>query len=501
MVTDKQVRRLKNMLSEGKRLCASALKTEMDEKTARKYRDIGKLPSELNKEHTWRTRLDPFENDWNEIKQMLETEPKLEALTIFQHLQRRIPGEYQDGQLRTLQRRIKRWRAAEGPPKEVMFPQEHYHGRLSQSDFTHMDDLGITIGKQSFKHLLYHFIMTKSNWETVNICFSESFESLSDGFQCAVWELGGVPERHQTDSLSTAVNKDGNPEEFTKRYAALMDHYGVEPMRINVRKPNENGDVEQSHFRFKKSVDQELMLRGSRDFESREDYEQFLRKMLKRRNSGRKVQIKIEKMALNRLPERKIDNFKAVEKKVSRNATIRIDHNTYSLNSSLIGEKVKVKVFAEHLEVMYAQKLAHKIPRLRGEGKHKIQYRHIIDSLLRKPGAFENYKYKQDMFPTTRFRMVYDGLLKKRTIRKAAKEYLSILNLAAKEGEGLVDDAIRILIHTNTRIIDSTAVKEMFMTLKGANRPRNPEIFIRKVNPGIYNELFIDQEASWITLN
>ena len=97
--------------------------------------------------------------------------------------------------------------------------------------------------------------------------------------------------------------------------------------------------------------------------------------------------------------------------------------------------------------------------------------------------------------------MVYDGLLKKRTIRKAAKEYLSILNLAAKEGEGLVDDAIRILIHTNTRIIDSTAVKEMFMTLKGANRPRNPEIFIRKVNPGIYNELFIDQEASWITLN
>lgn len=501
MVTDNQARRLKKMLSEGNKLNTSALKTGMDEKTARKYRDKGRFPSELKKEHTWRTRIDPFEKDWEKIKQMISTEPGLEALTIFEYLQRETSGEYQDGQLRTLQRKIKRWRATEGPPKDVMFPQEHYPGRLSQSDFTHMNDLGITIGKQPFDHLLYHFIMTKSNWETVNICFSESFESLSDGFQCAVWELGGVPELHQTDSLSTAVNKDGNPEEFTQRYAALMDHYRVKPMRINVRKANENGDVEQSHFRFKKSVDQELMLRGSRNFASREDYEQFLRKMLKRRNSGRKVQIEIEQKTLRALPERKIDSFKLVEKPVSRNATIQIDHNIYSLNSNLIGEKVKVKVFAEHLEVMYAQKLVEKIPRLRGAGKHKIQYRHIIDGLLRKPGAFENYKYKQDMFPTTRFRMVYDGLSKARTPRGAAKEYLSILNLAAKESECLVDDAIRILLHTGTQIVDSTAVKDMYLALKEGNLPRNPEVFIQKVNPGIYNELFTNQEASWILLN
>lgn len=501
MVTDNQARRLKKMLSEGNNLSISAAKAGMDEKTARKYRETGKLPSELKKEHTWRTRIDPFEKDWEEIREMITTEPGLEALTIFQYLQREAKGDYQDGQLRTLQRRIKRWRATEGPPKEVMFPQEHHPGRLSQSDFTHMNDLGITIGKQPFDHLLYHFIMTKSNWETVSICFSESFESLSDGFQSAVWELGGVPERHQTDSLSTAVNKEGNPEEFTKRYSALMDHYRVKPMRINVRKPNENGDVEQSHFRFKKSVDQELMLRGSRDFESRDDYEVFLRKMLRRRNSGRKVQIEIEKKVLKALPDRKLDSFKKIEKSVSRNSTILIDHNIYSVNSRLIGEKVKVKVFAEYLEVIYAQKLAHKIPRLRGAGKHKIQYRHIIDSLIRKPGAFENYKYKQDMFPTTRFRMVYDGLLKARTTRRAAKEYLSILNLAAKESESLVDDAIRILMHTDTRIINSAAVKDMFRALKEENLPRKPEIHIQKVNPGIYNELFSNQEAAWISLN
>lgn len=501
MVTDKQARRLKKMLSEGKKLSLSAAKAGMDEKTARKYRDTGKLPSEMKKEHTWRTRVDPFEKDWEKIKEMISTEHRLEALTIFRYLQREDPGFYQDGQLRTLQRRIKRWRAAEGPPKEVMFPQKHNPGRLSQSDFTHMNDLGITIGKQSFNHLLYHFIMTKSNWETVSICFSESFESLSDGFQHAVWELGCVPERHQTDSLSTAVNKDGNPEEFTKRYKNLMDHYRVKPMRINVRKANENGDVEQSHYRFKKEVDQELMLRGSRDFECRDDYEQFLKKMLHRRNSGRKVQIDIERKVMGPLPDKKIDSFKVLEKSVTRNSTIHVDHNIYSVNSRLIGEKVKVKVFAEYLEVIYAQKLAHKIPRLRGDGKHKIQYRHIIDSLIRKPGAFENYKYKQDLFPTTRYRMAYDGLLKTKTTRRAAKEYLFILNLAAKESESLVDDAIRILLGTGTQIIDSTAVKEMFLALREDKLPKKPEVHIQKVNVALYDELYSTKGAAWISLN
>jgi hypothetical protein len=501
MVTDHQVRRLKKMLSEGKKLSTSALKAEMDEKTARKYRDTGDLPSELKVDHTWRTRVDPFEDAWGEVTEMLSTEPRLEALTIFQDLQRKYPGKYQDGQLRTLQRGIKRWRATEGPPKAVMFPQEHHYGRLSQSDFTNMGNLGVTINKQSFDHLVYHFVLTKSNWETGSICFSECFESLSDGFQRAVWELGGVPHYHQTDCLSTAVHKDGNPEEFTRRYTALMDHYRLKPMRTNPGEPHENGDVEQSHFRFKNAVDQELMLRGSRDFASREEYERFLRKIFKQRNSGRRKQFEIERATLRPLPEKKIDSFKEVQKSVSGNSTILIDHNTYSVASRLIGEKVKVKVYAEHLEVRYAQKLVEEIPRLRGEGKHKIQYRHIIDSLLRKPGAFENYKYKQDMFPTTRFRMVYDGLLKTRTARNAAKEYLLVLALAAKESESLVDEAIRIILHTDSQIIDSTAVKKVFEGLKSDNQPRRLKIHIQKADPGIYDQLFTNQEASWITLS
>src|SRR5690606_15796915 len=142
----------------------------------------------------------------------------LEAKTLFEDLQRRYPAQFQDGQLRTLQRRVKQWRALEGPPKEVFFPQEHHPGELCQSDFTHMTALGVTIGGQRFEHLIYHFVLTYSNWETGTICFSESFESLSEGLQRALWQLGGVPKAHRTDRLSAAVHKDLSPEVFTDRY-------------------------------------------------------------------------------------------------------------------------------------------------------------------------------------------------------------------------------------------------------------------------------------------
>ena len=183
--------------------------------------------------------------------------------------------------------------------------------------------------------------------------------------------------------------------------------------------------------------------------------------------------------------------------------TILINHNIYSVDSRLIKEKVKVRVFSEHIEVWYAQKMVHKIPRLRGEGKHNIQYRHIIDSLLRKPGAFENYKYKEDMFPTTRFRIVYDVLLKNKTSRKAAKEYLSILNLAAKESESLVDEAIRILLQDkDTRIIDFESVRDVYETLKRENKPRRIDIQVQEVNLKLYDLLFKSKEKEeWITVN
>ena len=219
MITDNQARKLMKYIQEKRSLAVAAIKSGMDEKTARKYRDIGKLPSELKAEQTraWRTRENPFRDVWELVKSFLDNNSGLDAKTLFEHLQRQYPGRFSDGQLRTFQRKVKHWRATEGPAREVFFSQVHKPGKLSQSDFTHMGKLGITIGGVPFDHMIYHFVLTYSNWETGMICFSESFESLSDGLQQALWKLGGVPEAHQTDRLSTAVNKTGNPEEFTQR--------------------------------------------------------------------------------------------------------------------------------------------------------------------------------------------------------------------------------------------------------------------------------------------
>ena len=446
MVTDQQVRRLFKLNQVEKYFGIAAMKAGMDEKTARKYRRTGKLPNELKQQHAWRTREDPFEDAWDNIKSMLESNPGLEAKTIFEYLQRRCPGEFADGQLRTLQRRIKIWRAVEGPSKEVFFSQIHRPGELGQSDFTHMNKLGVTISGIPFDHMIYHFVLTYSNWEAGTICFSESFESLSQGLQNALWELGGVPEKHRTDCLTTAVNKADHPEEFTRRYQDLVDHYGITACKTNPNSPNENGDVEQRNYRFKKAVDQALLLRENRNFDDRTSYEEFLHKLFMQLNAGRNKRFMEEQAVLHRLPKLRIDSCKRLEMKVGPSSTIRANHNVYSVESRLIGENIQVRLYMERLEIWYAQKKIDVLPRLRGEGKHKINYRHIIDSLIRKPGAFQNYRYRDAMFPTSRFRIAYDILKKRYTEKSAAKRYLNILNMAAKESEIAVDNALRVFI-------------------------------------------------------
>lgn len=179
-------------------LWKAASKAGMSEKTARKYLR-GDLPSQRKGNRAWRTRQDPFDDVWKEVEEFLTGDANFEAKTLFEHLQREYPGRFQDGQLRTLQRRIKIWRALRGPAKEVFFEQDHHPGELSQSDFTHMSGLGIRIDGQAFPHLLFHYVLTYSNWETATICYGESYESLSQGVQNALWELGGVPQAHQTD--------------------------------------------------------------------------------------------------------------------------------------------------------------------------------------------------------------------------------------------------------------------------------------------------------------
>lgn len=344
MTQDGQVRKLFCLLSQGVSLRLASLKTGMDEKTARKYRKAERMPSELSARHDWRTRSDRFSTVWELVEKQLQENPGLQAKALFAWLQGEYPGQFQNGQLRTFQRGVHRWRATQGPEQEVFFSQVHEPGRLCASDFTHMTSLEVTVMGQRFDHMAFHFVLTYSNWEWANVCFSESFESLSEGLQGAVWALGGVPIRHRTDRLSAAVNNLSETKEFTSRYQGLVDHYGLEKERIQARQANENGDVESSHRHFKEAVNQALMLRGSRDFESREGYSTFLKDLLRQRNLGRETRTQSERVKLRPLPVRRYESWRRVRVRVGVGSTLKVDRNTYSVPSRLIGEFVDVRL-------------------------------------------------------------------------------------------------------------------------------------------------------------
>jgi hypothetical protein len=491
MVTDEQVKRLWKMLSSGKTLVQSADKASMDEKTARKFRQLGQLPSEVAPERSWRTREDPFAEIWPEVHAQLKEAPGLEAKSLFAWLQTKYPEKFDDSQLRSFQRGVKRWRATAGPAKEVFFSQVHHPGRLCASDFTHMESLAVTIGGQSFDHLLYHFVLTYSNWESVTICFSESFESLSEGIQNAVWELGGVPARHRTDRMSLAVNNGSDMKEFTERYRGLLGYYEMEMEKIQPREPNENGDVEQSHRRLKEAVEQALLLRGSRDFESREAYLRFLQELVAVRNAGRRKRLDEELPLLRPLPGRRRESYKRVSVRVGTGSLIRVDRNIYSVPSRLIGEWVEARLYVEHVEVWYAQKEMERFPRLRGRKKHAINYRHIIDWLVRKPGAFENYVYREELFPTSRFRMAYDALREAQP-KRGHKEYLGILYLAARQSETAVDEALRTLLDRD-RPITQAAVETMVQRAEEVSAVT--EVIVGEVDLLGFDDLFLHKEV------
>jgi Mu transposase, C-terminal domain len=445
-VTDVHVRRLFRLLGQGQALSRAARLAGIDRKTARRYRNMKRLPSEqCDSPRLWRTRVDPFAEIWPEVAEQLELAPSLQAKTLWGWLQQKYPGRFDQGQLRTLQRRLKQWRGTRGPGKEVYFRQVHHPGRLCASDFTHMGSLNVTIGGQSFDHLVYHFVLTYSNWESVTLCFSESFESLSVGLQNALWELGGVPERHRSDRMSSAVNNLSERRDFTERYQRLLEHYGVVGEKIQAREAHENGDVESSHRHFKDAVAQALLLRGSRDFASRGQYEAFLDEVRRQRNLGRVQRLALEQAVLRPLPARRLGTCKRLEVTVTTGSVIRVQNNVYSVNSRLIGERVEVRLHLEQVEVWYGQKLVETLPRLRGRGQRHIDYRHVIDTLVRKPGALANYCYREELFPSSRFRVAYD-LLHETLPARADREYLEILHLAAHESEAGVEQALRVLI-------------------------------------------------------
>ena len=285
--------------------------------------------------------------------------------------------------------------------------------------------------------------------------------------------------------MTAAVHNLNGRDAFNRRYAALIKHYNMKGRKSNTGKANENGDVEQRHYRFKKAVDQALMLRGSRDFDSLAEYATFLRKLLKQLNAGRSKRFQEELKVLQRLPLYRIDDFKKLRVKVDSGSIIKVLHNDYSLHSRLVGEWVEVRVYADHLEIWYAQRKIDQFPRLRGRGKHRVNYRHIIERLVRKPGAFENYKYRKDLYPSMQFRIAYDWL-KRHLNGRGNKEYLKILYFASKHTEIGVENALRYLINEGKPIC-LESVKQIVQSKQEI--PDITSVHVDKVDLSYYDTL------------
>lgn len=431
----------------GKTQAQAAARAGMSERTARKYERAGALPGQLRQPRTHVTRPNPFADEWPWVTEQLVRDPALQATTLFALLCERSPGRYQTIQLRTLQRHIAAWRAQHGPAKAVIFPQIHRAGERAQSDFTHMADLTVTIAGMPFPHLVFHLVLTYSNMEAVRVCPSESFEALAEGIEAALWQLGGVPQQHRTDHLSAAIRPLDTPGRAaaTDRYAALLAHYGMVATTNNAGVAHENGDVEQAHHRFKQAVDQALRVRGGRDFPTRAAYDQFLQELVRRRNLTRQARFAEERAALRPLPAAPLHPCREVRVAVTRFSTIQVLRNTYSVPSRLIGATVTVRVRAETLELYQGTARLLTLPRLAGQHQQRIDYRHLSWSLARKPGAFAQYRYRDELFPSLAFRRAYD-LLTATTPQRADREYVRLLHLAASTTEAEVEAALTLLL-------------------------------------------------------
>ena len=445
--TDAQVRKLMKEYRKSGKIGASGLKANMSRNTAGKYIRAGKLPSELNKPHTWRTRSDPFSEHWPEVEQRLRNAPEFEAKTLFEDLLARYPGTYEEGQLRTFQRRVKQWRAEEGPDREVFFNQQHRPGEAFQTDFTWGTALGVTIGGEPFTHIFCHVVLPYSNWQWATICRTESLAALKRGVLAAVRLLGRVAKYHQTDNSTAAThNLAGGMRAFHEEYVEFMRELGMEPRTIAPAQKEQNGDVEALNGALKNRLRQHLLLRGSTDFESLEAYEQWVGEILTKANRARQRRLGHELDVMKPVHVDHVHEFTERQLRVTSHSTISVQKNIYSVPSRLIGEMVRARIYDDRVEVFYGGKLQLTVERLTGWGGHRIDYRHIIWSLVRKPGALQRYAYREDLFPTLVFRKAYDSLCTTGPGRKADLEYLRILHLAASTLESEVEAALALLL-------------------------------------------------------
>lgn len=456
------------MTKHGK-LGRAAMHADMDRKTARKYVTAGKLPSELKQRRGWRTRPDAFIEVWPTITAALAATPELEAKTIFAQLCETQPGQFVDGQLRTLQRKIARWRHTHGPSQAVVLAQLHRPGEAAQLDFTHTTELGVVVGGTALVAMLCVVVLPYSNWMWATVCTSESMAALRHGLQRALFVLTRVPTFLQTDNSTTATHRgpagmayvEGRARPFNAEYLALMRHYGLVPRTTAVGAKEQNGDVEAGNGACKRMLRQALLLRGDNTFEDIAAWQQFVDDNVRKKNAQRGPRVAEELAVMRIIGVTKLPDYVEETVRVTARGTIRVRQCGYSVPSRLVGARLTVRIYEHRIEAYYVGVLELACERARN-GAVRIDYRHIIWSLVRKPGAFARYVYREELFPAPIFRRTYDALhagnvggdIKSSSQTTTALDlaYLRILHLAASTMQRDVEAALALLFEAGQPI-------------------------------------------------
>jgi transposase InsO family protein len=484
-------------------IAVAAAKAGVSIATAYRIETDPRLPSQKTMPRG-RRRPDPLANVWDsEIVPMLEAAPGVRAVAIFEEISRRHL-DLPTGVRRTLERRVARWRALNGPSRDVMFRQEHPPGRMGLSDFTDMNGLGVTIAGVPLLHRIYHFRLAFSGFAHAHVVLGgESFVALAEGLQNALWALGGVPEQHRSDSLSAAfrnVDRDMQ-EDLTRRYEELCAHYGMAPTRNNPGVAHENGSIESPHGHLKKVLTDELLLRGSRDFADLPAYRRFVDEVLGRRNARNRKRIEIERGALKPLPGRRTTDYEEARVLVTSNGGFLLRRVFYTVPSRLIGHHLNVHLYDDRLECFLGSTPIITLrrgrpPRDSNKHGHVVDYRHIIHALRKKPMALLNLVYRDQLFPRPAYKRAFEALLANESEKIACRTTVGLLALAHDRAcETELADAIEAALDAG-EMLDLHRLRERFTP----DHVAIPEVVVAVMPLSAYDELAVVCTPNSVTL-
>jgi hypothetical protein len=476
----------------------AAVKADISRATGYRIAQDPRLPSQTAQPRE-RRRPDPLEHIFEtEVVPLLKEAPGLRSVAIFEEMLRRHP-ELSPGIRRTLERRIRSWRAVHGEEQDVIFRQVHEPGRLGLSDFTDMSELGITVAGQPLAHMLYHFRLLWSGFAHAHVILGgESYVALAEGLQNALWSAGGAPHQHRSDSLSAAfrnLDRDATLD-LTKRYEALCAHYRMTPTRNNRGVAHENGSIESAHGHLKAAIRDALLMRGSAEFTDLGAYRAFIDEIVGRRNAAQGKQITAERAYLQALPVRRTTDFEEVIVTVSSTGGFTLRKVFYTVPSRLIGHRLRARLYDDRLEIFMGGTQLMTLPRGRAhsDGRHDqvVNYHHVIHSLRKKPMALLNLVYRDKLFPSMAYRRTFEVLVANLPEKMACKVTVELLALAhdrgcerelAEELEGVLDAG---------QLPDPVALRRQF----GPDPSALPTVTVQQVGLDSYDALVAP--AAWM---